>query len=95
MRIIWARETKDDFKRFTEFLDPINPSASLAAVEAINEQMMMLVDYPKAGTSLDDDTERRELYINFGTHGYVLRYVPDFEAEEILILRVWHGREDR
>lgn len=95
MRIIWARETKDDFKRFNEFLTPINPSAALAAVEAINEQVMMLVDYPEAGTSLDDDTERRDLYIQYGAHGYVLRYVPDFEAEEILILRIWHGREDR
>jgi plasmid stabilization system protein ParE len=95
MRIIWAKETQDDFRRFNEFLKPINPNAALAATKAINDQVKMLVEYPNAGTALDDDTGRRELYIQFGTHGYVLRYVPDIKAKVIRILRIWHGREDR
>ncbi len=38
---------------------------------------------------------RRVLFVQSGKYGYVLRYVPDVESNSIIVLRIWHGREDR
>jgi len=37
----------------------------------------------------------RELMVPFGRSAYVVRYAHVAEAKEIIILRVWHGRETR
>jgi plasmid stabilization system protein ParE len=52
-----------------------------------------LLDHPRIGRRMDDETERRELILPFRAGAYVLRY--RIEGETIVILRVWHGREDR
>lgn len=95
MRIFWAEETKDDFRRFDEFLSPINPDAARRAAQTIREKTKVLAIYPEIGTSLDDGTGRREFYIQFGKGGYVLSYTPDYDADMVRILRIWHSREDR
>ncbi|MEM6483921.1 MAG: type II toxin-antitoxin system RelE/ParE family toxin [Pseudomonadota bacterium] len=95
MRIVWAKETKDDFRRFDDFLGSINPDAAQRAVQAIREGTIRLIEQPEIGKSLDDGTDRRELFIQFGQRGYVLRYIIDREARRIVILRVWHSLEDR
>ena len=35
----------------------------------------------------------RELVVPFGRSAYIVRYVHMPETEEIIILRIWHGRE--
>ena len=95
MRIVWAKETQDDFRRFDEFLTPLNVSAARRAVRAIREPAQLLVRNPEVGRLMDDDTGRRELVVRFGKRGYVIRYLPDHDAGLIRILRVWHAREDR
>ena len=95
MQIFWAEETRDDFRRFHDFLDPENSAAAIRAAKTIREKTNILVDYPELGTALDDGTQRWELKIAFGKGNYVLRYIPDFEAERIEILRIWHSREER
>ena len=95
MRIVWAEETKDDFRRFDEFLNPVNPDANRRAVQAIRDQVQILIDNPEAGKAINDGSGRRELLISFGKRGYILRYIPDYEARLIRIIRVWHGLEDR
>ncbi len=40
-----------------------------------------------------DSTQRRELFIPFGSGFYVLRYF--LTSDTVIIVRVWHGREDR
>jgi hypothetical protein len=42
---------------------------------------------------MHDDTDRRELFLPFGTGGYVLRYITDMEV--IVIIRAWHSKEQR
>jgi plasmid stabilization system protein ParE len=37
----------------------------------------------------------RELIVPFGRSAYVLRYTHSIENHEIVVLRVWHGREAR
>jgi plasmid stabilization system protein ParE len=37
----------------------------------------------------------RELIVPFGRSAYLLRYVHLAAADEVVILRVWHAREER
>jgi toxin ParE1/3/4 len=39
------------------------------------------------------DANVRQIVIRFGTSGYIVRYVA--EADDIVITRIWHGREAR
>jgi len=52
MHIVWAEETKDDFRRFDEFLSPINPDAASRAAQTIREKTKVLAIYPEIGTRL-------------------------------------------
>lgn len=37
----------------------------------------------------------RELIVPFGRSAYIVRYAHLNRMGEVIILRVWHGREDR
>ncbi len=95
MRIVWAEETKADFRRLHKFLYKKCPTAAIKAAKTIRNKAMILSDNPETGTSLGDEIGRRELYIRFGKNGYILRYIPNYDVNFIQILRVWHTREDR
>src|SRR5438552_905618 len=41
------------------------------------------------------DTDARELVVPFGRSAYVVRYALLTETDEVVVLRVWHGREQR
>ncbi len=43
---------------------------------------------------MDDDTGRRELVVSFGVGAFVLRYMRD-ENDTVVIIRVWHSKENR
>jgi len=42
-----------------------------------------------------EDADIRQIVIRFGASGYIVRYVIIPETGDILITRVWHGRETR
>ncbi len=95
MQLFWAEETKDDFRRLKQFLVSKNLTAANNAVQTIRQGAQSLIDNPQLGVSLHDETNRRELSIPFGKYAYVLRYIPDYETQQIRILRIWHTRENR
>ena len=37
----------------------------------------------------------RELVVPFGRSAYVVRFAHDPQRQEIVIVRIWHGREAR
>jgi plasmid stabilization system protein ParE len=41
------------------------------------------------------DADVRQIVVRFGSSGYIVRYVVLPENENILITRIWHGREAR
>ena len=95
MRIEWSKRTKNDFKRFDDFLSPINRSAAIRAALEIRQQTNILIENPDIGTALDDGTNVQELFIDFGKNGYVVQYEVEHAANIVRILNVWHGKEDR
>lgn len=54
----------------------------------------LLKSFPCLGRPLADGSDRRELSLSFGAGSYVLRYMLEDE-DTIIILRVWHSREER
>jgi plasmid stabilization system protein ParE len=52
-----------------------------------------LLEHAELGRPIEIDSHRRELVLPFGAGAYVLRY--RIEGETIVMIRVWHGREQR
>ncbi len=42
-----------------------------------------------------EDAELRQIVVRFGTSGYIVRYAVLADSQDILITRIWHGREAR
>jgi plasmid stabilization system protein ParE len=72
-----------------DLLIETSPSTAAAALRAIRGGAARLVEHPRIGRRMDDETERRELVLPFGVGAYVVRY--RIEHETIVILRVRHG----
>ena len=91
--IIWIKAATTDIERHYAFLEQIDPATAKKAVQAIF----------KAGESLKENTRRgavvlqakglRKLIVTFGKYGFVIHHV--FIETEVLILRIYHGRENR
>jgi len=79
--------------RLRLFLEDKSPSAAARMAKTVLDGVTLLRDFSERGKPLNDGTSRRELYIAFGSGAYVLRYRID--GELVVIIRVWHSREDR
>jgi plasmid stabilization system protein ParE len=53
-----------------------------------------LQEFPDLGMRTED-ANIRQIVVRFGTSGYIVRYAALPEDENILITRIWHGREAR
>jgi plasmid stabilization system protein ParE len=91
--LIWELGALNDLIRLREFIAPHHPKAAKNAARCIIQAANRLLDSPHLGHPMDKIPEFNELTIPFGRNGYILRYRID--GKKIVILRVWHGREDR
>lgn len=91
--LIWEPGAVEDLARLQEFIEPHNPKAAANAARRIIEAASLLLDNPYLGHPLEELPEFNQLYIPFGKRGYRLRY--RVEGEKIIILRIWHTRENR
>ena len=93
MELIWLPEAREDIGRLFDFLVDVNPAAAARAVRLIQKGARTIGEQPELGRPMDGPTKRRELFLPFGASAYVIRYrIAD---QTIVIIRVWHGREDR
>lgn len=92
-QLVWLPEAKTDIERLYGFLMDKNPAVAERAIRLIQQGAERLLDFPELGQPMQDDTERRELFLPFGAGAYVLRY--RLYEDELVIIRVWHGRELR
>ncbi len=93
-KIKWLPEALADVERLHTFLKDKNPQAAARAARAILEGAELLKTSPNIGRPMQDDTERRELFISFAAGAYVLRYMQE-NGNTVVIIRVWHSRENR
>jgi plasmid stabilization system protein ParE len=76
------------------FLDQANPGAARRAVATIFMAIERLQEFPDLGMTTAD-IDIRQIVIRFGASGYIVRYAALAETEDILVTRIWHGREAR
>lgn len=92
--ITWLPEALGDLERLFAFLREKSPDAAARAARTILDGAELLADAPELGRAMPDRTGRRELLLPFAAGGYVLRYMLD-DRRTVIIIRVWHSREDR
>lgn len=92
--ILLSQDAVEDLERLRAFLDHANPKAAKRASALIWTAIEKLQEFPALGMPTDDP-EIRQIVIRFGASGYIVRYVVLPETADILVTRIWHGREAR
>jgi toxin ParE1/3/4 len=91
--ILLSPDAVDDIERLRSFLDHKNPDAARRALALIWTTIDRLHEFPDLGMPTED-ADIRQIVIRFGASGYIVRYASR-EDGNILITRIWHGREAR
>ena len=92
--IIVSEEAAFDFERLRKFLEEKSPQAAHRSVAAIWTAIERLREFPPLGAP-KGRAGVRQLVVRYSSSAYVVRYAILGESEDILILRIWHGREAR
>lgn len=91
--ILLAPDAVADLERVRAFLDQ-SIQARPDALALISTTIERLQDFPALGTPTEDP-DIHQIVIRFGASGYIIRYAILPETSDVLITRVWHGREAR
>jgi plasmid stabilization system protein ParE len=94
VKLIVSYAAAADAERLRLFLQDKNPTAARRVVIALDNAIRSLAIFPERGRP-SDVAGARELIVPFGRAAYVLRYAYSSQRDEIVILRIWHGRESR
>ncbi len=92
-RILWTSPARFDLRRLRVWTERHSPGKVQAQAQRIRKAVESLSGMPRLGRAIavpdGGEEELRELILP----PYVIRYLV--EPERILIIRLWHGREDR
>jgi plasmid stabilization system protein ParE len=92
--ILLSRDAVEDVERLRTFLDRANPGAAKRALTLIWTAIERLQDFPALGMTTEDP-DIRQIVLRFGASGYIVRYAILPDTADILVTRIWHGREAR
>ena len=92
--IFFSPDAASDIERVREFLHINNPEAAKRALRTIFSALEMVQEFPEIGRPTED-ADIRQIVIRFGAAGYIVRYTILPENGDVLVLRLWHGREAR
>ncbi|AMN40839.1 type II toxin-antitoxin system RelE/ParE family toxin [Rhodoplanes sp. Z2-YC6860] len=94
MKLLVAEAAQADLQRLHTFLSDVNLESAHRAVAAITNAIDSLDLFPDRGRP-SPIPFIRELIVPFGSSNYVVRYTHNAERDELIVLRIWHGRESR
>jgi plasmid stabilization system protein ParE len=94
-RLIVTSKAIDDLVRVRDFLASKSPEAAARARKVILEHFERARKNPMIYRPVHNRPDEREIVIAFGSYGYVARFRHDPENDAVVILRVWHQREQR
>lgn len=91
MIIRWTNRASRDVGRLSNFLSPVASETAAKVAQALISAPNRLIIFPRVGQRVESfiSKEIRKLSIN----DYIMHY--EIVGEDILILRIWHSREDR
>lgn len=91
MQLQWTTSANQDLVRLHAFLHPVNTSAAYQVVQQLISATEKLLLHPQLGVRLAEFSPRNVRRLIVGD--YELRY--ELTDTAIIVLRLWHGREDR
>jgi plasmid stabilization system protein ParE len=91
MKLQWTAKAQSDLVRLHEFLLPVNPQAAVKTVRSLVAAPRRLLEHPRMGERLDHYLPREVRRLLVGR--YEVRY--EIRDETIIVLRLWHTREER
>lgn len=91
MKLQWTSKAQDDLKRLYDFLAKSNESAAAKAIRALVAAPERLLAQPRIGETLEGFEPREVRRWLIGR--YEMRY--EIRQKTIVVLRIWHTREDR
>jgi plasmid stabilization system protein ParE len=94
VKLIVSSAAAADLRRLRAFLADKDPRAAQRAISGIVRAIDSLDLFPDRGRPTGI-AGTRELIMPFGRSAYVVRFAHDPQREEIVIARIWHGREAR
>ncbi|MDR3474621.1 MAG: type II toxin-antitoxin system RelE/ParE family toxin [Devosia sp.] len=90
MRLRWSDDALAHLERLYDFLEPKSSRSAAHSVARLRERALRLVEQPRIGERpAVPGREFRRLIVG----DYELRY--EVREQEVLVLRIWHAREDR
>jgi plasmid stabilization system protein ParE len=92
LNLIWSATARDDLIRLRDFIQPHSSYAAKRSSKKILGAARLILDNPAIGTKIDTRQDY-ELIIPYGQNNYILRY--QIIEQKIIILKIWHSREDR
>ena len=94
MRLIVSPAAAADLQRLYAFLAGKNEVAAQRAAAALDDALHSLATFPERGRP-EGDLGLRELVVPFGRSAYIVRYGYLAQTDEVVVVRIWHGRELR
>ena len=89
MQLRFTRSATRDLTRLRDFIARHDPEPAARVSKRLRRVIRLLVDQPALGQAVDGLPDVRDLVAG----DYVVRYTVHDEC--VVVLRVWHGREDR
>ena len=94
MQVVLLGRARADLARLRAFLQPHGDALAQRAVDVLFSAANSLRDLPERGRPAEK-SGYRELVVPFGRGAYVMRYRIDYGRKTVVIVRIWHGREQR
>lgn len=91
MQLQWTTKAQHDLLRLYEFLAKVNQPAAARAVQSLTVSPSSLLSNPALGKRLAKFDPREVRRILVGQ--YELHY--EVTNSSVIVLRIWHTREDR
>jgi len=89
MKFAFTQSAQQDLRRLREFIAKHNARAAARIAQRLATNMRGLLTQPNMGTTVDELPGVRELV----SGDYIIRYIP--LETDIVILRIWHEKEQR
>jgi toxin ParE1/3/4 len=83
-----------DVERLHGFLRHKDHEAAQRALARIWTAIERLQEFPALGMPTGD-ADVRQIVVRFGASAYIVRYISITGTNDILVTRIWHGREAR
>lgn len=91
MALRWTSKAHSDLVRLFDFLQPVNPTAAVRVVRQIVAGVKRIPTHPRLGLRLPEFAPREVRRVLVGD--YEIRY--ELAGTDVLVLRIFHTREDR